>query len=192
MSTTNSHTSTTTEKAFHNVWKNLIYVPRLEGRTFFYPVVGKYNGCYVKLFPKSRHSGFTTGPFMSAVFDCFGITDGSAKSFGNRTPMSQVYAAWNAFAQQVSHEDSAQARGKNMHIEYEHSIVGERKPTRREHVAASARVATILDAVRADPLRPQVVPEDMFGNPLYHDGERPSPQQDAASVLRGMAPSTVL
>lgn len=175
------------EKAFRNVWKNLIYVPRLEGRTFFYPTVGKYNGVICKLFPKSRHSGFTTGPFMAAVFDCFGITDGSAKIFGNRTPMSQVYAAWNAFAQQVSHEDSAMARGKNMHVAYEHAIAGERKPSRREHVAASARVASILDAVRADPLHPNVVPEDMFGNPLYHDGERPTPTEDAAQALHGMA-----
>jgi small subunit ribosomal protein S5 len=64
------------KKAFHNVWKNLLYMPRHEGRTFPDKATGRCNGCIVKVHPSSRDNGYTAGPFMRAVFDCFGVRDG--------------------------------------------------------------------------------------------------------------------
>jgi small subunit ribosomal protein S5 len=98
-------------KAKTMVTKNCIYVPRFEGRTIPYVVIGKHNNTRVKLVPKLRGATMVASPLMGTILDMAGMRDISAKVLGNRNIFSQIYAVFDALSKVPSIPEHTRARG---------------------------------------------------------------------------------
>jgi small subunit ribosomal protein S5 len=64
--------------------------------------------------PASDGTGVIAGGGMRAVFECAGVRNVLAKSYGSRNPINVVRAAFDAFARVSSPEDIAAKRGKTV------------------------------------------------------------------------------
>jgi small subunit ribosomal protein S5 len=100
-------------KAMQQARKSMINVP-LKSATLHYAVHGRHGTTRVYMQPASDGTGVIAGGGMRAVFECAGVRNVLAKSYGSRNPINVVRATFNALANVASPEHIAAKRGKTV------------------------------------------------------------------------------
>jgi small subunit ribosomal protein S5 len=100
-------------KAMQQARRNLVNVP-LRNDTLHYAVQGRHGTTRVIVQPASDGTGVIAGGGMRAVFECAGVRNVLAKSYGSRNPINVVRATFNAFSRINSPENIAAKRGKTV------------------------------------------------------------------------------
>ena len=98
------------QKAMQSARKNLHSVA-LKKETIFYETTGRHGASKVFIRPAADGTGIIAGGAMRAVFECVGIRNILAKSFGSRNPINLVKATINALDGIQSPEHVAKRRG---------------------------------------------------------------------------------
>jgi len=101
------------QKAMQSARKNLRSV-HLRNDTLQYEIQGRHGATRVHMQPASEGTGVIAGGAMRAVFECAGVHNVLAKSYGSRNPINVVRATINALTQMRSPEDIAAKRGKKV------------------------------------------------------------------------------
>ena len=100
-------------KAMQQARKNLTNVP-ITNATLHYAVQGRHGTTRVYMQPASDGTGVIAGGGMRAVFECAGVRNVLAKSYGSRNPINVVRATFDAFERMVSPDRIAAKRGKSL------------------------------------------------------------------------------
>jgi small subunit ribosomal protein S5 len=93
--------------------KSLVNVS-LKNDTLFYAVKGRHGTTRVYMQPAADGTGVIAGGGMRAVFECAGVRNVLAKSYGSRNPINVVRATMDALAKLRSPDDIAAKRGKSV------------------------------------------------------------------------------
>ncbi|MEM7503860.1 MAG: 30S ribosomal protein S5 [Pseudomonadota bacterium] len=101
------------QKAMQAARKNLISV-NLTNETLQYAKKGRHGATYVYMQPASEGTGIIAGGAMRAVFECAGVRNVLAKSYGSRNPINVVRATINALKEIHSPKQIAAKRGKKI------------------------------------------------------------------------------
>ena len=97
-------------KSKENAKKNLFKVPVING-TIPHEINVRFASSKVMLKPASPGTGVIAGGAMRAVFECVGIRNILAKSYGSRNPINLVRATINALDSIHSPQRVAKRRG---------------------------------------------------------------------------------
>jgi small subunit ribosomal protein S5 len=100
-------------KAMQQARRNMINVA-LRNDTLHYAVNGRHGTTRVYMQPASDGTGVIAGGGMRAVFECAGVRNVLAKSYGSRNPINVVRATFDAFQRIASPGDIAAKRGKTV------------------------------------------------------------------------------
>ena len=101
------------QKAMQVARKSLYTVP-LKNETLQYELKGRHGATRVLMQPASEGTGIIAGGAMRAVFECAGIRNVLAKSYGSRNPINVVRATVEALVAMHSPEQVAAKRGKSV------------------------------------------------------------------------------
>ena len=101
------------QKAMQAARKNM-YKLSLKSDTLHYNVVGRHGATRVFMQPASDGTGIIAGGAMRAVFECAGVRNVLAKSYGSRNPINVVRATLDALSRMRSPEEIAAKRGKTV------------------------------------------------------------------------------
>jgi small subunit ribosomal protein S5 len=101
------------QKAMQQARKNLSTVA-LRNATLHYALHGRHGTSRVYMQPAADGTGLIAGGGMRAVFECAGVRNVLAKSYGSRNPINVVRATMNALTAQQSPDDIAAKRGKRV------------------------------------------------------------------------------
>ena len=101
------------QKAMQSARKNLRKVS-LKNDTLHYSMVGRHGATKVYMQPASEGTGIIAGGAMRAVFECAGVRNVLAKSYGSRNPINVVRATIDALYSVQSPERIAAKRGKQV------------------------------------------------------------------------------
>jgi small subunit ribosomal protein S5 len=101
------------QKAMQAARKNLSTVS-LKNATLHYAVRGRHGTTRVYMQPAADGTGLIAGGGMRAVFECAGVRNVLAKSYGSRNPINVVRATMNALTSLTSPDDIAAKRGKRV------------------------------------------------------------------------------
>jgi len=101
------------QKAMQQARKNLINVS-LRNSTLHYAVVGRHGTSRVYMQPAADGTGVIAGGSMRAVFECAGVRNVLAKSYGSRNPINVVRATLDALSKMRSPAQIAAKRGKTV------------------------------------------------------------------------------
>ena len=101
------------QKAMQAARKNLRSVA-LKNETLQYELNGRLGATRVFMQPASEGTGIIAGGAMRAVFECAGVRNVLAKSYGSRNPINVVRATVDALASMRSPEQIAAKRGKTV------------------------------------------------------------------------------
>jgi len=101
------------QKAMQAARKNLRAVA-LKNETLQYDLNGRHGATRVFMQPASEGTGIIAGGAMRAVFECAGVRNVLAKSYGSRNPINVVRATVNALAGMRSPDQIAAKRGKSV------------------------------------------------------------------------------
>jgi small subunit ribosomal protein S5 len=101
------------QKAMQVARKNLQQVA-LNEDTLHYALVGRHGATKVYMQPASDGTGIIAGGAMRAVFECAGVRNVLAKSYGSRNPINVVRATINALYGITSPDRLAAKRGKSV------------------------------------------------------------------------------
>src|SRR5688500_19498633 len=101
------------QKAMQAARKNLATVA-LKNATLHYAMHGKHGTSRVYMQPAADGTGVSAGGGMRAVFECAGVRNVLAKSYGSRNPINVVRATFDAFERMVSPDRIAAKRGKTL------------------------------------------------------------------------------
>ncbi len=101
------------QKAMQAARKNLTTV-KLKKDTLQYDLVGQHGATRVFMQPASDGTGIIAGGAMRAVFECAGVRNVLAKSYGSRNPINVVRATLNALQAMLSPEQIAAKRGMSV------------------------------------------------------------------------------
>ena len=85
-------------KAMMQARKSLVTVS-LKNDTLFYAVKGRHGTTRVYMQPAADGTGVIAGGGMRAVFECAGVRNVLAKSYGSRNPINVVRATMDALGQ---------------------------------------------------------------------------------------------
>lgn len=86
----------------------------LSNDTLHYAMVGRHGATKVYMQPASDGTGIIAGGAMRAVFECAGVRNVLAKSYGSRNPINVVRATINALYGVASPDRFAAKRGKSV------------------------------------------------------------------------------
>ena len=100
-------------KAMQQARKNMTNVP-VTRATLHYAIQGRHGTTRVYMQPASDGTGVIAGGGMRAVFECAGIRNVLAKSYGSRNPINVVRATMNALIHVRAPEEIAAKRGKRV------------------------------------------------------------------------------
>jgi small subunit ribosomal protein S5 len=100
-------------KAMQAARKNMINVA-LRNDTLWYAIKGAHGATRVYMQPAADGTGVIAGGGMRAVFECAGVRNVLAKSYGSRNPINVVRATISALAGIRSPDDIAAKRGKTL------------------------------------------------------------------------------
>ena len=98
------------QKSMQAARKNL-HTVTLKKETIYYETTGRYGASKVFMRPAADGTGIIAGGAMRAVFECVGVRNVLAKSFGSRNPINLVKATINALDGIRSPEQVAKRRG---------------------------------------------------------------------------------
>jgi small subunit ribosomal protein S5 len=101
------------QKAMQQARKNMVLVS-LRNATLHFASTGKHGTSKVYVQPAADGTGVIAGGSMRAVFECAGVRNVLAKSYGSRNPINVVRATMNALTQMPSPEQIAAKRGKRV------------------------------------------------------------------------------
>ena len=101
------------QKAMQAARKNLRAV-NLKNETLQYQLNGRHGATRVFMQPASEGTGIIAGGAMRAVFECAGVRNVLAKSYGSRNPINVVRATVEALVDMRSPEQIATKRGKTV------------------------------------------------------------------------------
>jgi small subunit ribosomal protein S5 len=101
------------QKAMQAARKNLQTIA-LKNETLQYELDGRHGATRVFMQPASEGTGIIAGGAMRAVFECAGVRNVLAKSYGSRNPINVVRATVDALASMRSPEQIAAKRGKTV------------------------------------------------------------------------------
>ena len=101
------------QKAMQAARKNLRSV-HLKNDTLHYQTNGRHGATKVFMQPASDGTGIIAGGAMRAVFECAGVRNVLAKSYGSRNPINVVRATVKALTDMRSPEQIASKRGKTV------------------------------------------------------------------------------
>jgi len=101
------------QKAMQSARKNLMRV-HLNEETLQYSVKGRHGATKVYMQPASDGTGVIAGGAMRAVFECAGVRNVLAKSYGSRNPINLVRATIDGLAKIKSPQAIARKRGKSV------------------------------------------------------------------------------
>jgi small subunit ribosomal protein S5 len=101
------------QKAMQAARKNLQSIA-LKNETLQYELNGRHGATRVFMQPASEGTGIIAGGAMRAVFECAGVRNVLAKSYGSRNPINVVRATVDALASMRSPERIAAKRGKTV------------------------------------------------------------------------------
>ncbi len=101
------------QKAMQAARKNLKSL-HLKDETLQYEVKGRHGATKVLMQPASEGTGIIAGGAMRAVFECAGVRNVLAKSYGSRNPINVVRATINALQSVHSPNRIAAKRGKKI------------------------------------------------------------------------------
>jgi small subunit ribosomal protein S5 len=93
--------------------KSLVNVS-LKNDTLFYAVKGRHGTTRVYMQPAADGTGVIAGGGMRAVFECAGVRNVLAKSYGSRNPINVVRATMDALGKLRTPDDIAAKRGKSV------------------------------------------------------------------------------
>ena len=99
------------QKAMQAARKNLQTI-NLKNETLQYELKGRHGATRVFMQPASEGTGIIAGGAMRAVFECAGVRNVLAKSYGSRNPINVVRATLDALRHMRSPEEIAAKRGK--------------------------------------------------------------------------------
>ena len=97
-------------KAMMQARKSLMNVS-LKNDTLYYAVKGRHGTTRVYMQPAAEGTGVIAGGGMRAVFECAGVRNVLAKSYGSRNPINVVRATMDALTKLRTPEDIAAKRG---------------------------------------------------------------------------------
>src|SRR3982075_147458 len=100
-------------KAMQAARKNMINVA-LKNDTLWYAIKGAHGATRVYMQPAADGTGVIAGGGMRAVFECAGVRNVLAKSYGSRNPINVVRATMDALAKLRTPDDIAAKRGKSV------------------------------------------------------------------------------
>jgi small subunit ribosomal protein S5 len=100
-------------KAMQAARKNMINVA-LRNDTLWYAVKGAHGATRVYMQPAADGTGVIAGGGMRAVFECAGVRNVLAKSYGSRNPINVVRATLEALSRVRSPDQIAAKRGKTV------------------------------------------------------------------------------
>jgi small subunit ribosomal protein S5 len=100
-------------KAMMQARKSLVTVS-LKNETLFYAVKGRHGTTRVYMQPAADGTGVIAGGGMRAVFECAGVRNVLAKSYGSRNPINVVRATMDALGKLRTPDDIAAKRGKSV------------------------------------------------------------------------------
>tara|TARA_B100000029_G_scaffold500246_1_gene571690 strand:- start:43 stop:531 length:489 start_codon:yes stop_codon:yes gene_type:complete len=101
------------QKAMQAARKNLNTV-HVKDQTLQYEIRGRHGATRVFMQPASDGTGIIAGGAMRAVFECAGVRNVLAKSYGSRNPINVVRATMNALINMRSPDEVAAKRGKSV------------------------------------------------------------------------------
>lgn len=101
------------QKAMQAARRNLQTI-HLNEETLQYQLIGRHGATRVFMKPASEGTGIIAGGAMRAVFECAGVRNVLAKSYGSRNPINVVRATVKALASMKSPESVAAKRGKTV------------------------------------------------------------------------------
>jgi len=101
------------QKAMQAARKNLQTV-ELKDATLHYSMVGRHGATKVYMQPASEGTGIIAGGAMRAVFECAGVRNVLAKSYGSRNPINVVRATIDALFSVNSPDRIAAKRGMSV------------------------------------------------------------------------------
>ena len=101
------------QTAMQQARKNLVNVS-LRNATLHYAVTGKHGTSRVYMQPAADGTGVIAGGSMRAVFECAGVRNVLAKSYGSRNPINVVRATMDALTRVPPPEHIAAKRGKTV------------------------------------------------------------------------------
>jgi small subunit ribosomal protein S5 len=101
------------QKAMQAARRNLQPIP-LHKDTLHYAQSGSHGATRVYMQPASDGTGIIAGGAMRAVFECAGVRNVLAKSYGSRNPINVVRATMNALQDMRSPDAIAAKRGKSL------------------------------------------------------------------------------
>jgi small subunit ribosomal protein S5 len=101
------------QKAMQQARKNLRRL-ELKDDTLQHEIHGRHGATRVFMQPASEGTGIIAGGAMRAVFECAGVRNVLAKSYGSRNPINVVRATVKALADMDSPKSIAAKRGKTV------------------------------------------------------------------------------
>ena len=101
------------QKAMQSARKAMRKV-NLRDDTLQYALRGRHGATRVYMQPASEGTGIIAGGAMRAVFECAGVGNVLAKSYGSRNPINVVRATVDALTSMHSPADIAAKRGKSV------------------------------------------------------------------------------
>lgn len=101
------------QKAMQNARKSLRKI-NLKEDTLQYAISGRHGASRVFMAPASEGTGIIAGGAMRAVFECAGVQNVLAKSYGSRNPINVVRATIKTLTKMHSPESVAARRGKSV------------------------------------------------------------------------------
>jgi small subunit ribosomal protein S5 len=101
------------QKAMQAARKNLRTIS-LKNETLQYEMNGSHGSTRVFMQPASEGTGIIAGGAMRAVFECAGVRNVLAKSYGSRNPINVVRATIKALTNMQSPDQIAAKRGKTV------------------------------------------------------------------------------
>ncbi len=101
------------QKAMQAGRQNL-YSIHLKDETLQYELRGRHGATRVFMQPASEGTGIIAGGAMRAVFECAGVRNVLAKSYGSRNPINVVRATVDALVNMHSPQEIAAKRGKSV------------------------------------------------------------------------------
>ena len=87
---------------------------QLKDETLQYELRGRHGATRVFMQPASEGTGIIAGGAMRAVFECAGVRNVLAKSYGSRNPINVVRATVEALVNMHSPQEIARKRGKSV------------------------------------------------------------------------------